>query len=107
MSMRTPDGRPRIIVGHALMGFSEDPKQFLLDMRTDIANTDYGGDTEIQYAVKNFQVWKTSRRLVLAQGPCYTTMENYKTLVWQQMSNLKQHLVAKHPLQFPTAMHAD
>ena len=43
------------------MGFSEDPKQFLLDMRTDIANTDYGGDTEIQYAVKNFQVWKTSR----------------------------------------------
>jgi len=49
------------MVGHALMGFSEDLKQFILDMRTDIAHTDYGGDTEIQYAVKNFQVWKTSR----------------------------------------------
>ena len=75
MSMKTRDRWPRQIVGHALMGFSEEPKQFLLDIRTDIANTDYGGDTEIQYAIKKFQVWKSSRRLVLVQGPCYTTME--------------------------------
>ena len=69
-------------MGHALIGFSEDPKQFLLDMRTYFANTDNAwGDAEIQYAVKKFQVWNSNRCLVLMQGPCYTTMENYKTLV--------------------------
>ena len=107
MSMKTPDGRARRIVGHALMGFSEEPKQFLLDMRTDIANTDYGGDTEIQYAVKKFQVWKSSRRLVLVNGPCYTTMENYKSLVWEQMDALEKRLVIKHPDRFPPAIHSN
>ena len=103
LSLNAPRDRRRKIVSHCLMGMSKDPTEFISKHNVDISRVKVG-DSRISMEMKHFQAWKTSRRLIMVNGPTKCLMDEYEKYGTKILCDLRKELVRTNPRDYPLSV---
>ena len=100
LCMPTPPDRNRRTLCTVLMGFSNDPKIAIPEMRVDLAKVQ---DFRLEY--KNLQCWCTKRNWFLMYAPNRPPMEVIAAETRKLLSDCETKWKSEHPHMWPESIH--